>query len=279
MWPSKPEADAAEQLPPSASVRTDIPSMARVYDYYLGGKDNFPVDRQAAENILALSPAPRQAALANRAFLHRVVRHLAEQGIDQFLDLGAGIPTSPNTHEVAQAVRPDARVVYVDNDPIVLAHARARLVSSAHGATAIVDGDARDPERILAQARATGALDFSRPVGLLLLALFHFVPADDEPQAIVSTLVDALAPGSFVALSHVTSDFSTPEQARQGTADYNRLTSRLFPRSHAELSDLLAGLELAEPGIVPAPLWHPDREVTEPETRMPIYAVLARKGA
>jgi trans-aconitate methyltransferase len=193
----------------------DTAHSARIYDYWLGGKDNFPVDRDAAAQVLAVHPAARTTAVENRAFLHRVVRHLAVgQGVRQFLDIGTGIPTSPNTHEVAQAVAPDASVVYVDNDPMVLAHARALMSSTPEGRTAFLDADLHDPEAILKDPKVCRTLDFDRPVGLLLMAVLHFFPQDAAAGGIVRRLLDALAPGSFVAISHATYDFPSPSLDR-----------------------------------------------------------------
>src|SRR6266568_6090442 len=179
--------------------------MARVQDYWLGGKDNSAADREAAEQAIAANPGIRRDVRANRAFLVRAVRYLAaERGIRQFLDIGAGIPTANSTHEVAQSVAPACRVVYVDNDPVVLAHARALLTSTPQGATAYIDADLRDTEKILAQAAQT--LDFSRPVAIVLMAILHLIEDADDPYGIITKLLSAVPPGSYLALSHIASD-------------------------------------------------------------------------
>src|SRR5215472_378694 len=182
---------------------------ARVYDYWLGGKDNFEADRLAGEATIAAYPAIRASARANRAFLARSVRYLAEAGVRQFLDIGTGLPTANNTHEVAQSVVPDSRIVYVDNDPLVLSHARALLTSSPEGATAYLDADLRDTDRIL--KLAAGTLDFTQPVAIMLLAILHYIPDTGEAQRIVARLVDAVPSGSYLVISHAASDIS-PEQ-------------------------------------------------------------------
>src|SRR5271154_6803360 len=190
---------------------TSVPHIARVYDYWLGGKDNFAADRQLGEQTLEAYPSLVFSVRANRAFLARTVRFLTgEAGIRQFLDIGTGIPTANNTHEVAQRIAPDSRIVYVDNDPIVLSHARALLKSSPQGACAYLDADLRDPDAILAQAAST--LDFGQPVAVMLIAVMHFIGDDDEAAAIIRTLTDACAPGSFVAISHVASDIDSEQQ-------------------------------------------------------------------
>ncbi|MEV4341842.1 SAM-dependent methyltransferase [Streptomyces sp. NPDC049590] len=238
-------------------IDTTRPHPARVYDWYLGGKDNYPVDEELGRRIAAIDggSAPR-AARANRAFMRRATRALAtEHGIGQFLDIGTGIPTEPNLHQVAQAVTPDARVVYVDNDPIVLAHAGALLVGTPQGVTEYVQADARDPHTIL--ERAARVLDLGRPVALSLIALLHFVADEDGARDLVGTLVDALAPGSALVLSTMTADFE-PENVHKGIAAYAAGGVTLVARSHAEVSGFFAGLGLLEPGIVPVADWRPD---------------------
>jgi hypothetical protein len=199
--------------PPSPGARFDpsVPHPARVYDYWLGGKDHFPADRQVAEQVIRQRPQVVAGARANRAFLARVVRYLAaERGIGQFLDIGTGLPCADNTHQVAQHIDPAARVVYVDNDPLVLVHARALLTSTPQGACDYLEADLRDPGHILDKAAA--ALDFTRPVAVLLLAVLHFLPDTDYPAAIVATLAAGLAPGSYLAISHLTADLA-PQQS------------------------------------------------------------------
>ena len=204
-------------MPDYVDVRQ--PSAARVYDYCLGGRENFKVDRDAADAVDAVQPGTKLIALINRAFLGRAVRYLAEEeGIDQFLDIGSGLPTKDNVHQVAQRANPQARVVYVDNDPLVLVHARAMLTSSPEGRTAYLDADLREPRAILDDPELTGVLDFSQPVGLLLVAVLHFIRDDDNPREILATLIDALAPGSFVVASHAT--YSSAFAARNSSTSH-----------------------------------------------------------
>ncbi|MFJ1702416.1 SAM-dependent methyltransferase [Kitasatospora sp. NPDC088346] len=258
-------------------LRPDVPHPARMYDYYLGGKDNFPADRAAAEQVVSLGPLVRISARANRAFLQRAVRHLAEEGITQFLDIGTGIPAAGNTHEIAQRIVPDARVAYVDNDPIVLVHGRALLAGSGAGHVTVVQGDLRDPKAVLADPAVRAVIDFDRPVGLLLFAVLHFIDDADDPYGIVRTLLDALPAGSRIALSHATGDFTTPEQAAKGPAVYRAATAQLSMRSREQVARFFDGLELAEPGLVTAPLWRPDQEPQDTDREVAIWAAVARK--
>ncbi|MHC3469463.1 SAM-dependent methyltransferase [Streptomyces sp. 7R007] len=261
---------------PAFEIDTSKPHPARMYDYYLGGKDNYPVDAEAAELVLKGLPHGRGPALANRAFMHRAVRFLAQEaGVRQFLDVGTGIPTSPNLHEVAQSTDPAARVVYVDNDPIVLTHAQALLRSTPEGCTDYVQADARDPDAIVEAAART--LDLSRPVGLSLIALLHFLPDDDAYDS-VSGLLRALAPGSHLVLSHTTADFD-PDSTARALQVYRDHGVFLTVRSHAEISRFFTGLEMIEPGLVPGVQWRPDPAAT-PTTTGPtdlFYAGVARK--
>ncbi|MDN3261911.1 SAM-dependent methyltransferase [Streptomyces sp. CSDS2] len=238
-------------------IDTTRPHPARVYDWYLGGKDNYPVDEELGRRIAAIDggSAPK-AARANRAFMRRATRALAAgPGIRQFLDIGTGIPTEPNLHQIAQSVVPDARVVYVDNDPIVLAHASALLRGTPQGVTEYVQADARDPRTILEQAARL--LDFGRPVALSLIALLHFVADEDGAHDLVRTLVEALAPGSALVLSTMTADFE-PDNVRKGIAAYAAGGVTLVARSHAEVGAFFDGLGLLEPGIVPVSRWRPE---------------------
>ncbi|WP_330180825.1 SAM-dependent methyltransferase [Nocardia sp. NBC_01503] len=233
------------------------PHTSRIYDYFLGGKDNYEIDRKAAQEILQAWPHIRQAARINRQFMHRSTRFLAEAGIRQFLDIGTGIPTEPNLHQVAQRTVPDARVVYVDNDPLVLAHARALMtMGSGVGATTYIHGDVTDPAAILRAPELTGLLDLNEPVGLSMIALLHFVESDINK--IVSTFLDALAPGSYLVICTITADFA-PEQvaAAQDVYRVRKLPAQV--RTHEEVTSWFADLDLVEPGIVPPHRWGLDQ--------------------
>jgi O-methyltransferase involved in polyketide biosynthesis len=231
---------------------------ARVYDYWLGGKDNFEADRIAGEETIAAYPAIRASARANRAFLARTVRYLAaEQGIRQFLDLGTGLPTASNTHEVAQSIAPASRIVYVDNDPLVLSHARALLNSSPEGVTAYLDADLRNTDQILEQASDT--LDFTQPVAIMLLAILHYIPDLAEAQRIVARLVSAVPSGSYVTISHAASDISPEEMAEM----IRRMNQHLAEGNHVGrprevVARFFDGLELVEPGVVKVTQWRPE---------------------
>ncbi|GIF72409.1 SAM-dependent methyltransferase [Asanoa siamensis] len=256
-------------------LHTDRPHPARVYDYLLGGTQNFPADRAAAEAGMKANPAGRVPPMENRAFLRRVVRHLAaERGIRQFLDIGSGIPTSPNVHEVAQAVAPDARVVYVDKDPLVLAHAQALL----SGRTAYLDADLRDVDALLAAPALRAVIDLDEPVGLLLIAIMHFVGDDDDPYGIVRRLTDALPSGSYLALSHLTGDFD-PAAWEAVAAIYRRSGVTMRVRGRADVARFFTGLDLVDPGVVVLPAWRPDPDAGEPpaDTQVSVYGGLARK--
>jgi hypothetical protein len=264
-------------LPPE--INTDVAHPARVYDYWLGGKDNFPADRALAEHIMQAIPTMRAMAQANRAFLVRAVRYLAgEAGIRQFLDIGTGIPTSPNVHEVAQAVAPDAQVVYVDNDPIVLAHARALLKSQDVGETAFILADLRQPQAIVDHPTLGATLDLTEPVALLMVAvLMYFRDSEDpNPYGMVATLLERLPSGSYLAVSHPTADFN-PQAMAGAVAAAEQAGVTLVPRSRAETEAFFAGLELVEPGVVPVLTWRPDDQPpTEPHAAY-YWAGVARK--
>jgi S-adenosyl methyltransferase len=239
--------------PPGVDVT--VPSIARMYDYYLGGKDNFAVDRTAAEKVIAALPDMPFMAQENRKLLRRVVRFLAaDAGIRQFLDLGAGLPTQGNVHAIAQQAAPDARVVYVDNDPMVVTHGCALLRDSDK--VDVVQADVRDPEKIL--QIAGDFLDFDQPVAVLMLAVLHFIPDDDDPGQIVASFRDAVPSGSYVAISHVTGDYH-PEATEMAKRVYDNDTySTMRFRSHAEILRFFDGLELLEPGLTTKSLWRPD---------------------
>ncbi|MEU9089599.1 SAM-dependent methyltransferase [Streptomyces sp. NPDC048428] len=263
---------------PLVEIDTSKPHPARMYDWFLGGKDNYPVDEQMARQLLAVDSRGRDMARVNRAFMHRATRWLAENGIRQFLDIGAGIPTEPNLHQIAQRTAPEARVVYCDNDPIVLAHAAALLRSTPEGATEYIQADARRPEAILEAAGKV--LDFDKPIALSLLALLHFLDDEDGAAELVDRLVDQLAPGSYLVLSQTTGDFD-PEGAAQASAMYKARGMTLRMRSRAELTAFFHGLELVDPGVSLSADWHPELgEVVDVPGDEPIpgYAGVARKA-
>jgi hypothetical protein len=241
---------------PTAWFDASVPHPSRVYAYWLGGKDHYPADRQAAEEVIRCRPQVVAGARANRAFLARVVRYLAaDRGIRQFLDIGPGLPAPGNTHEVAQAIAPDCRVVYVDNDPLVLAYARALLTSTPQGTCDYIEADLRDTSAIAAGAACT--LDFTQPAAVLMLAVLHFIADADDPAGIAAALARPLAPGSFVVISHLTSDFA-PGPVTAGVTAYNTLVpTALIARSHAQVSALFGGLPLVPPGVVPLTEWRP----------------------
>lgn len=242
-------------VPPG--VDTKRANVARIYDYWLGGTHNFLVDQDVGRAISAVEPRMRAIALANRAFLHRAVRFLGANGIDQFLDLGSGIPTSGNVHEIAQGADPAARVVYVDVDPVAIAHSKAILAGNDNAA--IVKADLREPGKILARDTAGRLIDFGRPVGLIILAVLHFISDEEDPWRIMATLGDALAPGSYLVIGHATDEGSKPKVAQAAGAAYNRsVATQLHLRSRAEIRRLFDGYEFVEPGLVYASMWRPD---------------------
>jgi hypothetical protein len=230
---------------------------ARVYDFWLGGKDNFAADREAAREAMTANPEIVTEARANRAFLVRAVHYLAARsGVRQFLDIGSGLPAAPNTHEVAQGVAAESRVVYVDNDPIVLTHSRAMLVSGPEGRCDYVDTDLRDPAAILEAAAAT--LDFRRPVAVLLMLVLHLIPDPDSPREIVTALLRALPAGSYLALSHPASDLRTAETGEMTRRLNQRMSGTLATlRDRAQVAEYFAGLDLVEPGLVQPQRWRP----------------------
>ncbi len=233
---------------------TSVPHIARIYDYWLGGKDNFAADREAAEQAMAATPTIVPGVRANRRFLGRAVTFMAEAGIRQFLDIGTGIPTANNTHEVAQSVAPQARVIYVDNDPIVLSHARA-LLTSATAPTSYIDADARDTAKILAEA--AGLLDLGQPTAVMLIAVLHCIPDEDDPYGLVKDLVDAVPPGSFLALTHPARD--QVEVATRAEESLSKsMGQKVTFRTHEQVSRFFAGLELADPGVVAIQDWRPE---------------------
>jgi S-adenosyl methyltransferase len=264
--------------PPPAMFDADVAHPARVYDYLLGGKDNFAADREAGDNLVAIRPRIADAIKANRSFTLRSVRYLAEDcGIRQFLDIGTGIPAAPNAHEIAQAAAPACRVVCVDNDPLVIVHAQARLASSPEGTLAIVDADLRDPDAIIRAAAPT--LDFTRPVAVLLSGVLHLIPDEDLPHDIVAHLLGAVPPGSYLAASHPASDIDADVVAVSASVYNHYVSVSLVRRSYPDVLRLFGGLELAEPGLVQCHQWRPDPSVPGPEGEVPVWAAVGRKLA
>ncbi len=259
----------------AAKLDTGVPHSARLWNYWLGGKDNFAVDRAVADQILAMVPEMVASARADRAYLGRVVRYLAgEVGIRQFLDVGTGIPTANNTHEVAQQIAPTSRIVYVDNDPLVLVHARALLTSHPEGRTDYLAADLREPEAIIEGARRT--LDFDQPIGLTLLGILNFVPDDDEAVDLVTRLVDALPSGSYLAISHPTTEING-ETMQEALRLWNEgPAAKMVLRSAEQLKRFFGGLEMVEPGVVSCSKWHAGKgdENAEP---VPHYGGVGRK--
>ncbi|MGL5863145.1 MAG: SAM-dependent methyltransferase [Phycicoccus sp.] len=260
-------------------IDTTVPNEARRYDYWLGGRDNYAVDRASGDAIAEVFPTIRTAVGENRRFLRRVVTFLArEAGIRQFLDVGSGLPTNQNVHQVAQDIDPTARVVYVDNDPMVLVHARALLTSSPEGATAYVDADLRHPHQLLGDPDLTQTLDLSKPVGLLLFSVLHFIPDDGEAGRVLAEFAGALAPGSYVALSVTTGDFMPPEVLAASRQIASKDTVSITFRSGTETTRLLDGLELVPPGLQPTVEWRADDEPPPRPTpaEVAMYGVVAR---
>jgi O-methyltransferase involved in polyketide biosynthesis len=262
--PSLPEIDASH------------PQSARIYNYWLGGKDNYPVDREMGEQIRQLLPGIPEMARHQRAFLIRVVTHLTrEAGIRQFLDIGTGLPTANNTHEVAQRIAPESRIVYVDNDPVVLTHARALLTSSPQGATQYLDADLRDPDKILAEASRT--LDLTRPVALMLLGIVHHLTDHDEAAAVVKRLVDAVAPGSYLVITQTTNTVTgaaMDEAVRQWNA---ASPAPIVVRTPQQIAGFFDGLELLEPGVVSTTQWRPDPAGSGSQQPMDEFCAVGRK--
>jgi hypothetical protein len=246
-------------------INTGVPNPARIYDYFLGGKDNFPADREVADQVVAIAPVARDIVEDNRAFLRRAVRLLAgECGVRQFIDLGSGLPTQGNVHEIAQATAPDARVVYVDNDAMVVTHSRALLAGDN---TAAIEADLRDPDSVMRHPEVRELIDFDQPIALLLMAILHFVPDDEDPYGIVARFRDALPAGSYLALSHGTRDIpARPDMSPEAMAEmgakverlYQLTTASLVTRTHAQVERFFDGFDLLDPGLVEIQLWRPD---------------------
>ena len=246
--PAKDDADYSDLPPSRVDVRKAYP--ARRYDYWLGGKDNFAADRRSGDAVEEVVPTIRLSIIENRRFLQRAVRFLVEAGIGQFLDIGSGMPADANTHEVAQAITPQSRVVYVDNDPVVVSHARALLRSSPQGRTEYVEADLRAPQDILQSPQLRATLDMGRPVGLLLLAVLHFVPDHDDPYGLVAQLAAAMPPGSYLVMSHGTYDPLPPEMIARCEEVNAVIDAPWRPRSREEFARFFDGMELVDPGIV-----------------------------
>jgi hypothetical protein len=261
---------ADNSAPPE--IDTSVPQTARIWNYWLGGKDNFPVDRAVGDQILEAFPAIVENARASRAFLARAVRYLAgEAGVRQFLDIGTGLPTANNTHQVAQSVAPDARIVYVDNDPIVLAHARALLTSTPQGATAYIDADLRDPERILEEAGKT--LDLTQPVAVMLMGILGHIEDDDQARSIVGRLMGGVPSGSYLTMNDGT---DTSEEVVEAARIWNLSANPTYHlRSPDRIARFFDGLELVEPGVVSPPQWRP--EPGQPAAAIDSYCGMGRK--
>ena len=262
-----------ESSPPEIDVSAAHP--ARMYNYYLSGKTHFAADREAADKVLAVLPEGRDMAIANRAFLGRVVRFLAGQGISQFLDIGTGIPSPGSTSDVLHELNPAARVVYVDNDPIVIVHARALLAGS--GTVSVVPGDLREPAGLLADPAVRNVLDFTSPMAVLLVAVLHFIRDQEEPERIVDQLKEAMPAGSYLAISHGTQDFS-PQRAAAAVRGYDHASAPFVLRSREQVAGLLSGLDLVEPGLVQLPFWRPDGSDGGDPSKIWLYAGVGRKS-
>ena len=276
-----PAEDGRESTTPpghdaAMSIDTSVAHVARVYDYWLGGKDNFAADRRAGEQAIQAYPDIVYSVRANRAFLARTVRYLAaEAGIRQFLDIGTGIPTANNTHEVAQSVAPGSDVVYVDNDPVVLTHARALLVSGEQGRTNYIDADLRDTRRILAEAALT--LDFSQPVAIMLMAILQHIDEAEDPNAIVSSLLAAVPPGSYLTISHPAADLAAQQMAQMAERLNKLMAEKVTFRTRAQVAPFFEGLAMVEPGLVRVQEWRPDTEM-EAKSPAALWGGMGRKA-
>ncbi len=258
-------------------LKTNVPHPARVYDYLLGGKDNFEPDRIAAAHLVSRMPNTATSMRANRNFMARVGRYLAaKHGIRQFLDIGTGLPTSPNLHEVVQEIAPESRILYVDNDPIVLVHARALLVSNPAGRTSYLDADLRDPDSIMSSPQLRDTLDLSKPIAVTLIAIVHFIVDEDEVRRIINRLMEPLVPGSVLALSTLTYDGSL-EHVRGAEEAFNSDGMPLKARTSTEVASLFDGLDLIDPGVVRVNHWHPDKDANVPDTHVHMFGGAAIK--
>jgi O-methyltransferase involved in polyketide biosynthesis len=274
MTGSLPDDDTDDLTEKLRGFDTSVPSPARMWNYWVGGKDHFAADREAADKIMAAMPSLPAIARSVRHFLIDIVHTLTvDYGIRQFLDIGTGLPTADNTHDVAQRAAPGSRIVYADYDPVVLAHARALLTSSPEGRTDYIQADLRDTEKILAAAERT--LDFSKPVAILLLAVLHFIPDEDDPYGIVQELMDAVPSGSYLVIVHAPSDRNPEEMAEQARRYNDSGAERMRPRSQEEILRFFRGLELIGPGLAPLSEWLPNGQ-TEPASGKAVAGV-ARK--
>ena len=277
--PADPTEDTAARAPSPAApdtFDTSVAHIARVYNYWLGGKDNYAADREAAEQVMSAYPVINTSVRAQRAFLGRAVRYLVtEAGVRQFLDIGTGLPSANNTHEVAQQEAPESRVVYVDNDPIVLAHARALLTSSPEGATEYIDADLRNIGEILDQAAAT--LDFSKPVAIMLLGVLHCIPDEDDPAGLVARLLAAVPSGSYLVVAHPARDIHVSQVSTAVNRANLLMSEPVTMRSHDEVSRFFEGLVLVEPGLVQLHRWRPGPEGPVPGHDIANYGAVARK--
>jgi hypothetical protein len=265
-----PSSDGAADA--GSRIDTSKPHPARIYDYWIGGKQNFPADRDVAEQIAHAMPVIRLLARANRAFLGRAVRYAAEQGVKQFLDIGAGLPAAGNTHEVAQSVHPDASVVYVDNDPLVSVHGRALLADEAR--TRVFEADLRDPKAILTHPDVTSLIDFDEPVALLMVAVLHFVPEEADPTGILAGLTENLVPGSHLVISHAGSDLLP---ANVDDIKVYRAAAEGAARDHAQVTAFFEGFDLIDPGLVRLPAWRPTEEPPADIDQYWMYGGVGRK--
>ena len=269
---SERQGDPWHVTPPD----TTLPNAARIYDFLLGGKDNFTVDREAAARLLELIPDGAVACQDNRQFLGRAVRYLtAERGIRQFIDIGTGLPTQGNVHEIAQGIAPEVRVVYVDYDPIVITHANALLAKQpsviAH------QGDLREPEKIIGHPAVQDHIDFSKPLAILLVAVMHFVTAAENPGRIAKALKDAMPPGSYLVLTHITADDIDPKASEAAQRVYQGASAPVVPRSHAEIMGFFEGLALVEPGVVNVRDWRPTLQRHARQQRSLMYGGVGLK--
>jgi hypothetical protein len=274
------EQDWMKQSPESpnySGIDKSVPSPARMYDFWLGGKNNFEADRAAGQAVIDAFPGILPGVRANRAFLGRAVGYLAgEAGITQFLDIGTGLPVENNTHEVAQATRPESRVAYIDNDPIVLAHARALLTSAPEGATSYSEADVRDPDTILGLAAET--LDFTEPVAITLLMILQLVPDSEDPYGIVARLMDATAPGSYLVISHPANDVDKGEIVEAYDRLNQQLPEQATLRNHAQVAQFFEELEPVDPGVIQIHRWRPDRHQNDLDLDIPAWAGVGRKS-